>query len=235
MTFTEVTWQSPQGPPRRKYLNDSLLYQNGVTALKKAPPAPCRAQQGKLEASLPGPLPHGDRMAGEGAGRTPWDLLSGSQGMDQINTKRPLTSTKASEDGYKPWVGSTLAAQPRSFPGLPLGITELALSQGNEIQSIQISCAASDWPGFCRSGKPSPSHPAAISMIITFHLLPSPGMHLKDQPPLQLITGLRNPPAEDSSSLPVRRPVAPPHFYPTDGSGKDSEGKSRVKPRLCQA
>lgn len=38
-----------------------------------------------------------------------------SQEMDQINTKRPLTSTNVLEDGHKRWVGVTLRS-PLSFP-----------------------------------------------------------------------------------------------------------------------
>lgn len=39
----------------------------------------------------------------------------GPQGTDQINTKRPLTSTDVLEDVHKPWMEMTLRS-PLSFP-----------------------------------------------------------------------------------------------------------------------
>ena len=107
MVFIGSTWQSPQGPQRKKYLNGNFLYQEHITG------DPHGGQQSKPKASQPSPSPGGNH-------RMLPVPLPGSQGMDQINTKRPLTSMNVLEDGYKPWVQITVS-NPLSFPWLQFG------------------------------------------------------------------------------------------------------------------
>lgn len=81
----------------------TFFTRNRVTAGKEPPVGHSRVNPALLHVVTTG-------CWGRGGG-----LWGGPWGMDQINTKRPLTSMNDLEDGYKPGVGITLS-RPLSFP-----------------------------------------------------------------------------------------------------------------------